>query len=72
MLNPKNTVSRVKHGGGSVMLWGWFSVFGAGNLVRVKGIMKTEILKDNLKQSASKHGLSRRFVFQHSSVSKHI
>ncbi len=71
VLNTKNTVSRVKHGGGSVMLWGCFSAFGAGNLVRVEGIIKTEdyekILKDNLKQSATKHGLG----FQHDNDPKH-
>lgn len=51
------------------MLWGCFSAFGTGNLIKVKGIMKTKdykkTLKDNLRQSATKHGLGRHFVFQH-------
>ncbi len=51
-------ISRVKHGGGSVMLSGCFSSFRTGNLIRVKGIMKMEdyekILKDNLRQSGTK------------------
>lgn len=35
----KNTFPNVKHGGGSIMLWGCVAAGGTGNIVRVEGIM---------------------------------
>lgn len=35
---PKNIGPKVKHGGGSIMIWRCFSASGTGNLVKVKGI----------------------------------
>ncbi len=37
--DPKNTIPTVKHGGGNIMLWGYFSAEGTGQLHRIKGTM---------------------------------
>lgn len=71
----KNTIPTVKHGGGSLMFWGFFLTKGVGALVRVNGIMKKEdyrdILEENLKQSARNLGMGRRWIFQQDINPKH-
>ncbi|KAG2459227.1 TCB1 transposase, partial [Polypterus senegalus] len=70
-----NTIPTVKHGGGSIMLWGCFSAAGTGRLVRIKGKMTAaiyrDILDENLLQSALDLRLGRRFIFQQDNDPKH-
>ena len=65
----------VKHGGGSMMLWGCFVANGTGALQRVNGEMKKkdnlQILQDNLKSSARRLGLGCSWVFQQDNDPKH-
>ncbi|KAG2470802.1 TCB1 transposase, partial [Polypterus senegalus] len=70
-----NTIPTVKHGGGSIMLWGCFSVAGTGRLVRIKGKMTVamyrDILDENLLQGTFDLRLGRRFFFQQVNDPKH-
>ncbi|KAG2456924.1 TC1A transposase, partial [Polypterus senegalus] len=70
-----NTIPTVKHGGGSIMLWGCLSATGTGRLVRIKGKMTAAmyrvILDENLLQSALDLRLGRRFIFQQDNDPKH-
>ncbi|KAG2460510.1 TC1A transposase, partial [Polypterus senegalus] len=70
-----NAIPTVKRGGGSIMLWGYFSAAGTGRLVRIKGkmtgAMYRNILDENLLQTALDLRLGRRFIFQQDSDPKH-
>lgn len=74
-LNPKNLNPTVKHGGGSVMVWGCMAANGVGKMEFVDGIMDQfkyqGILDRNLKESARQLGLGRRYTFQQDNDPKH-
>ena len=73
--NPNFTVPKVKHGGGNLMFWGSFAARGPGHLVCIKETMTKDIykkiLEENLKKSATKLSLGRRFIFQQDNDPKH-
>ena len=74
--NPKNTIPTVKHGGGNLMLRGFFSAKGTGRLDRIKGrmngVMCREILVDNLLPSVRALKMGHGWVFQHDNDPKHM
>lgn len=66
----------VKHGGGSVMIWGCMTIHGVGFMCRIDGIMDKflyrEILDDHLFQTVDYYDMDReRFIFQQDNDPKH-
>uniref|UniRef100_A0AAZ3QD20 Transposase n=1 Tax=Oncorhynchus tshawytscha TaxID=74940 RepID=A0AAZ3QD20_ONCTS len=75
LASPKKTITTMKHGGGSIKLWGCFAAGGTGALHKIDGIMRNEnyvvILKQPLKISVRKLKLGRKWVFHMDNDPKH-
>ncbi len=69
----KCVLPSVKHGGGSVMVWGCMSAAGTGELQFIEGTMNANMYCDILKQYMipSLQRLGRRAVFQHDNDPNH-
>lgn len=64
----------VKHGGGSVMVWGCFCYDGVGSLMKIEGIMKKENYHNILQRQAIPSGIhliGHGFIFQQDNDPKH-
>ena len=74
-LQEAQTISAVKFGGGSIMIWGFFSSKVTGELQvihgRMNGSMYREILEKNLQKSAISFVQGRNFVLLHDNDPKH-
>ena len=73
-LQLKYTRRTVKHGGGSVLVWGCFSGFGMGPLYKIDGIMDRfeykNILQTQMLPYVEEH-MPLLFTFQHDNDPKH-
>jgi DDE superfamily endonuclease/Homeodomain-like domain len=78
-LDPRFTKKTVKHGGGSLMVWGCITAEGMGRLHRIDGIMKgvdyVKILDDNLLGTLKDQKLKKTgkygVIFQQDNDPKH-
>jgi DDE superfamily endonuclease len=64
----------VKHGGGSIMVWGCFMGGQKGDLVRINGILEQKQMKTILENHAIPNRLrlgGARFIFQQDNDPKH-
>ena len=72
--DPNNAVGTVKHGGGSVMVWGGICTNGTTILHRIEKIMDKKVYHDILVRIAVKGGrqlIGHNFIFQEDNDPKH-
>ncbi len=66
--HKKNIIPTVKHGGGSVMVWGCFAASGPGHLAIIDGTMNSalyqKIMKENVQPSVCDLKLKLNWVMQ--------
>ena len=75
-LQPNHVKPTIKHGGGSMMVWGCMTAQGVGNLVKIEATMDSklyfQILEEDLLDSLEYHGLDpQEIIFQHDNDPKH-
>jgi hypothetical protein len=71
---PKYTVPTVKHGGGSIMVWGAFSGNGMGPIHRINGIMDRFVYKEILSSQMlpyARQKMPKKWIFQQDNDPKH-
>lgn len=73
---PRHVKQTVKHGGGSIMIWGCMTTHGPGFMCKIEGTMDQhlykQILEDELLQTIEWYDLdAERVIFQQDNDSKH-
>lgn len=73
-LNPRYTQKTIKHGGGSIMVWGSFSWYGVGPIVKINGKMDPyqylDILKNKMEPYVFEY-MPISFIFMQDNDPKH-
>ena len=75
-LKPRHFKATVKHGGGSVMVWGSMTAHGPGSLRHIEGRLDSElycrIIEDELPRTIEKYRMDQGdVIFQHDNDPKH-
>jgi hypothetical protein len=74
-LVPNKYIFAVKHGGGSITVWGCMSSRGIGRLVQINGKMDAlkyaRIISENLEASCQMMGFPADFIYQQDNDPKH-